>query len=93
MKHFRPRDGGSATRLAAVVEFCQTPRTRAELVDHFGADSRYAFALFNGVKRGLLRNLCTGKRNGRYQAIAAEPITRATAANGEVGLDLQRAWR
>lgn len=93
MKHFRPRDSGSATRLAAVVEFCQTPRTRADLAEHFGADSRYVFALFNGVRRGVLRNLSTGKRNGRYQAIAAQPANRSHTARSDVGLELQKAWR
>ena len=78
-----------------VLKLCQQPRTSAEIEAEFDTcdeASRARFAIYNLVKRGLLRNIAEGRHSvrnpGRF--VAAKP-ERVSVPRGN-GSELARAW-
>lgn len=77
-----------------VLALCQEPRTSAEIEAEFRTldEARRArFAVYNLVRRGLLRNIAEGRHSvrnpGRF--VAARP---ERAAPKGTGSELARAW-
>jgi hypothetical protein len=83
-----------------VLSLCQQPRTVAEIEEDFGESERRLarYAVYNLVKRGVLRNINPGQygwgKRGRFVAVGAdgEALTTSRPVN-DGGLALARAWR
>jgi hypothetical protein len=75
-------------RAAEVLRFLQTPRTRAELLSHYGGDRAGLFAAWNLCKRGLAESVIGDDGRARYAALS----TRRAAFSAEAGRDLQALW-
>lgn len=44
-------------RKPQLLVFCQTPRTMAQILSHFGGDVQWRYAVYNFIKTGDLKNL------------------------------------
>jgi len=69
----------------AVLEYCRTPRTMAEIVEHAGNDwQRARFAVYNLRRRGLLVNLHGNAAASRAPGlfVAADQAVRADVMHG-----------
>lgn len=82
-----------------VLRLCQQSLTMSEIVDHFPAHdaTRARYAVYNLVKRGLLRNEVEGKcgphRSGRFVVTEAAPAMEPERhAPRGTGIELARAW-
>jgi len=98
------RDRDSKVRTPQVLEFCSDqPRTMQEIMDQFGHDTRFRYAVFNCVAHGKMRNLNAG--NGRAKpglylatksiAKKAEPAARVAASaclDWAAGKALAQVW-
>jgi hypothetical protein len=82
-----------------VLALCQQPRTVAEIEQDFGESERHLarYAVYNLVKRRLLRNINPGQhgwgKRGRFVVAGAdgEALT-TTRPVSDGGLALARAW-
>lgn len=82
-----------------VLALCQQPRTVAEIEEDFGESERHLarYAVYNLVKRGVLRNINPGQygwgKRGRFVAVGSdgEPLTTSGPVS-DGGLALARAW-
>lgn len=82
-----------------VLSLCQQPRTVAEIEEDFGESERRLarYAVYNLVKRGVLRNINPGQygwgKHGRFVAVGADGEALTTSSPvSDGGLALARAW-
>jgi len=73
-----------------VLSYLQEPRTRAELLAHFG-DERALWSAWNLAKRGYVKNIACGDGLTRWQALI-QPRGTGTTSSTSTGIDLQAAW-
>jgi hypothetical protein len=82
------------TRLHAVLAYLQEPRTRSEVLEHFG-DRKALFACWNLAKSGDVVNVTGIDGRTRWRALVKPgKETRKTRLRGSaaLGADLCRAW-
>lgn len=92
----RPSDGKKHERAQLVLNFCQQPKTMAEIRAQFGTDWRFRYAVYNLVAAGKLKNLNPRRDDhARYKPglfVSTEAHGEVPAPANDGGVLLQRVW-
>lgn len=91
------------TRKDQLLAYCQTPRTAAQILEHFGGAVVWRYALHYAIKRGDLKNLRPLAADAPYKMpglyVAAEvsgtavlPMPQPEAVRDAAFGALARAW-